>query len=258
MAKPLHALLAGRKQLTDKVDALTAETLKVFKGGQSRLESGPLKGIEKSYTPIAADGMKMESEKKNLLTTAVDRVNYTLDAFSELFDYIATRDLTNTTAFGDVEMEGQVILKHVPVDTLLEGQKILAKIRSMLHEIPTLDGSHDWQPSEKPHAWVRGPVVTYYKTKITKPLEMAPATKEHKAQIKEITDDVTQGSWFTKYHDGSMPSAQQEALLSECDKLITAFAEAQRKANMIDVTPMSVGEVILGRLRAKMVSKSGS
>ena len=252
MGKPLHTLLVVHDQLKERVAKMISETLKVFKGGQAKVESGPLKGIDKSYTPISEDGMKFEPVKKNLITTVPERLNFTFDAFEALFDHVATRDLTNTTAFADVEVDGTVILKHIPVDTLIEGQKLLTQIRELLKEIPTLDGSHDWKPSEKPGVWMLGPVVTYYRTKITKPLEMAPATKEHKAQIKEITEDVIQGSYFTKYYDGSMTSAAQEALLAECDKLIAAFKEAQKIANSVEVLNLKVGAVILGRLRAKL------
>jgi hypothetical protein len=252
MSKPLHAHLVLRRQIVDQTKLIGSETLKVFKGSGAKSESGPLKGIEKSYTPVADDGMKFESEKKNLITTAIDRLNYTFNQFEKLFDYTATRDLTNTKAFADVVIDGTSILTQVPVDTLYEGMKFLTEIRGILHEIPTLDGSYDWRPGEKPGTWVRGPVITYRREKFTKGIVLAPATEKFQANVKEVTDEKIVGQWSAMYYDGCMTSAMQEALLKECDKLIAAFNEAHQNANKAEVQTMNVGAAILNRLRNVM------
>ena len=253
--KSLVEHLGEHEEVTKQAKLMLAEALKTFKGGQAKMEQSQIRGIEKSYTPANDDGMRFEPEKRNIKSTVPEKINDVFVAFKTWLDYVASRDLTNTTAFADVEVDGEVILKHVPVDTLIEGQKILAQVRSLFDEIPTLDESHEWRPGEKPGVWVRGPIQTYYRSKITKPLTLAPATKEHKEQVKEITEDVIQGTWSTTYYDGSMTSAMQEILFRECDKLIIAFKAAQRRANMMELSPMSIGEVILGRLRDKMEGK---
>lgn len=198
----------------------------------------------------------IEPVTKEVVTTVPERLDYTFKMMERLFDFLVTRDKANTQAFANIEIDGNIIAADVPIDTIIEGQKILTKLRDdILRMLPTLDMSYKWE-KDRAGIWKRGPVETYRTEKQVRGVELAKATEKHPAQIERVSEDVAVGKFNAVYFSGLTTPKIMHELLEECEKLIRAFKEAQTKANEVEVTDIKIGSVILNRFREVVTKNS--
>src|SRR5438552_1744970 len=76
-------------------------------------------GFVKSYRKKDEDGEDYPAERKKVQMMADVMLARAASLLTELFDVSATRDWANCHAFADVEVDGQVLIKNVPVPYLL-------------------------------------------------------------------------------------------------------------------------------------------
>jgi hypothetical protein len=79
---------------------------------------------------------------------------------------------------------------------------------------------------------------------------MYEATKEHPAQVKEVTEDVTAGQWTTIKYSSALPVSRVNELLSKVEKLQKAVKFAREQANSQKVETQKVGEAVFNYLLA--------
>ena len=106
---------------------------------------GAMDGFEKTYNALREDDTRVfppESKKAEFSTKEVlDEVSSSL---SELFNITAARDWGNTTATGDITIDGNVLLAKVPAPYLLFLDKQLSDLLTFVSNIPELDPAIDW------------------------------------------------------------------------------------------------------------------
>lgn len=208
----------------------------------------PLAGISRTYQPRADDGEALPSESVRVQHTIEDINAQVVRTLTRLFDVTATKDFTNAVASADVVVDGDTLISNVPVPYLLFLEKQLTDLRTYVEALPTLDPADVWVTDDQPGVWRTAPVQTTRTRKVPKNHELAPATKEHPAQVQVFTEDVVIGDWTTIKRSGNLSEAAREGLVERVDKLQTAVKFAREQANSTDVVDHPVGDALLGYL----------
>src|SRR3712207_2999225 len=108
MAK-LNQVIAAEKDV--KSDTLK-KTSAIYHAIQ---KTEPLKGISRTYQPFRDDpSEQLPSETTRVQTRVSDSMDEFVQAMSNLFDLVATKDWANTEARADVVLDGRVLLSGVP------------------------------------------------------------------------------------------------------------------------------------------------
>ena len=234
-----YQLIVTEPEKRGAYNKIVAETQHVFKGAEM------FHGLEKRYEPKLENGEPLPGDSKKMVTTVKQRLAWTEAAVIGLLDFEATRDKTNLKAVADLEVDGVVLARDVPVTTLLSLDKRLKEIRAYYDAIPTLDLSKEWTSvSGTIDQFSHGPTVTYRSTKQTRGVILHEATKEHPAQVKEVTEEIQVGAWYTTNISGEIHPGEKAAFLGKIDKLIMAGKSARMKANELEVEPLQVGKAL--------------
>lgn len=209
-------------------------------------------GYSKTYQPKNDADDVLPPESKVCERIARDVLAEIAKQQTELFDVVATKDRGNTVARADVviddEGDGIVLLTGVPATTLLFFEKQLTDMRTIYGAIPTLDASEDWTYDVNSRLHRAEVVQTTRTRKVEIPLLIVPATVEHPAQAKTITEDRVVGLWSKRSLSGLLPRPEKEALLSRIDALIKAVKQARERANGQEIETIHVGSVLFGYL----------
>jgi hypothetical protein len=203
-----------------------------------------LAGISRSYKPKEEDGEQFPPESK--------RVNYSVDkafvdmeeTMTKLWDIVATQDYANCNAKADVSVDGEVILKNVPVTHLLFLEKQLTDIHTVIKKLPVLDPSEEWERSGQNDCWATKAYETAKTKKVPRNHVKYEATKEHPAQVEMYMEDIVAGYWTTVKLSGAITEARRNQLLHRVEQLQDAVKRAREKANETEVVDQSVGKPI--------------
>lgn len=235
----LNQLLAVEKN----VKAHAHETITL---AHQQLQKQPLlSGIQRSYTPIDDEGETLPSESAKVQLRTGDAVADVLDAISAYIDIVASKDTTNTTAFGQLTLPGGLAVHQLPVSTLLFLEKQLVDLHTFIKKIPVLDPSEDWEWSDQALCWVTTPVSTVRSKKIPRNHVIAEATDRHPAQVQVWQEDVKVGTWKTVKYSGAIPASQVRDMLNRLAMVTKVVKEAREAANMTAVTDVSIGDAML-------------
>jgi hypothetical protein len=242
----LHEVLAVEKTKSDAANHLLTETGAKF--GKEHFFSGHVKTLKMiADTPENEAMSKAAREERALPTTVYDTLEYMFALWAEAEDVIFQKNVTNTKALADVELNGLIIATDIPVDELLGLEVRLDKIRGVLKLMPTIDAARSWDKAldRGQNVWVTRDAQTTSKTEKTMiPVVLAEATKEHPAQVKESTKDIVVGTFEKRDWSGAVTAVQKANCLKRIDDLIAAVKAARMRANKTEVIPGSIGLTI--------------
>jgi uncharacterized FlaG/YvyC family protein len=144
----------------------------------------------------------------------------------------------NTRAKADIIMpDGAVLVANVPATALLELQKRITELQSLISTIPTLDPAKGFQPD--PDAGVgiyrARPVNKNRTAKVQEPLVLYPATPEHPAQTQLVTRDIAVGIIKEEEWSGLITPAQKAEMLDKVETIGKAIRSARSRANEAEV-----------------------
>jgi hypothetical protein len=207
-------------------------------------------GHSRRYEPRNEDpssplGEKLPEENKKVVARTEAVVKLTFERLVELFDLAATRDYGNCVAKADIEVDGRALMKDVPVTHLLFLEKRLDDLMTFVRKLPTLDATENWDFNAAQDLYATAPVQTARTKKIARALVLYEATKEHPAQVKEITEDVQAGTWSTIKYSSALPLQRRNEMLRRAEELSKAIKFAREKANSTEVTEQKVGRALL-------------
>ena len=250
MAK-MHELLAVEASVAGNLQRDIDETLKTF----GRPEA--FRKTTKAKVYFAEEDQKLNTTEVTEITTTVqDRLKWFSNHAVKFFDLVLQKDKTNQKASADLVVDGVTIATAVPATTLLMLESKLQEVRKVLDAAPTLPSTVRWSKDEAEGLWVTAdPVVTFTTKKVTKPVVLYEATKEHPAQVKEASEDVpvakiTQNTWA-----GLLTATEKATVLARLDTLLQAVKKARQRANTTDVEKANFGNEIFGYLFNGVVSK---
>lgn len=230
------AITAGKKTQAQK---------SITEAHQNLQKSGQLEGISRNYKPKDDEGEQFPAEKKQVQLKVKDGIRTVSASLTELFDVVATQDYANCHAKASVVVDGQVIVKDVPVTTLLFLEKQLVDIHTFVEKLPTLDPAESWTYNREVDHYASDPYQTTKTKKVLKNHVKAEATKEHPAQVETYSEDVVVGHWTTVKFNGSLPAKEKNELLDRVRKLQEAVKLAREEANGMEVELRKIGGSVL-------------
>ena len=135
-------------------------------------------------------------------------------------------------------IDGQIFAEKVPATFLLGMESRLARLREMYTKIPTLAPGTKWELDENLGKGIFAtahPEVKFITEKTLDFLEVAKATKEHPAQVREFTKDVQIGKRTTTRWSGMISPVLKSEMLERLDTLRNAVKQARQRANAVEV-----------------------
>lgn len=188
------------------------------------------------------------AERHDMTTTVHEKLKYMLDDFvAPYLDVMYQKEASNQFANGTLEFGGQTL--SLPATFLLGLANRLRQLRDVIHTIPTLQPGVEWveDPAHSfaPHVVKNKVPQESNKTrKVLVPFELAPATKEHKAQVKELSEDRVVGKYKLVVWSSMYSPKQRSDMLARLDSLIEEVDKARQRANDIDAVNNKVGDAI--------------
>lgn len=191
-----------------------------------------------TFAPSEEGAPTVREEQLDLQSTIVHELGWIAGIWAKALDAAYQIAEANTAARADVVLEnGTVLLSNVPATALLELEKRAEEIRELVAAVPTLDPAKGFQPDE-----ARGKSIyraREHETTRTKKTQQAlvlyEATKEHPAQVKEISIDVPVGKIKTQEWSGLITPAQKADMLDRAEQVKRAVKQARSRANATEI-----------------------
>ncbi|WP_049570367.1 hypothetical protein [Streptomyces sp. SBT349] len=207
-----------------------------------------LAGISRTYQPKDEEGEQLPPESTRVQVKAEDVLRETAKTLTRLFDVTATKDWANRTACADITVDGETLLREVPVSYLLFLEKQLGELGGFLRRLPVLDAAESWSQDPSTDWWKTEAVRTVRTRKVPRNHVKAEATENHPAQVEVYYEDIPVGYWTTVKFSGALPARRVNELLERLEKLQQAVKFAREEANGAEVTDRRVGEAVFGYL----------
>lgn len=215
-------------------------------------------GFTRTYVPDAvSDGdtpEELPGETKIVELTAEQQVLDMAGALERRLDLQYTMDVADTTAFADVRVPDghggeRVLVRRVPVTTLLVLYKVLEDVRTFLRKLPVQDPSKEWHPDENTAGVSMTNVIETIRTKKTpKVIEKSKATDKHPAQVEVYWPDERAGVWQRVERTGALSPRRYGELLQRVDVLLDAVKIAREEANRVTAPDQRLAAQLLGYL----------
>jgi hypothetical protein len=238
----LNQILAIEKGVKNAQNQAITEVYKIIQ------KPALFAGIARNYRPKDEDGDKLPSESTLVQQRAQNLLKDLVVSWTKLLDITLTKDTANTTALADIVVDGKVIAAKVPVPTLLNLEKQLVDIHTVIAKLPILDPSEEWTKDAVTNSWSSKAAETTKTKKVPKPFIKAPATQQHPAQVEVVHEDVLQGTWTTIKFSGAMPQATIANMLAKVEELQVAVKFARESANLVEAPRHFIGEAIFGHI----------
>lgn len=232
----INALVTGRKGEAEKV---VGDIYKVLQKPEL------FTGRQRVYRPHDdVNGEKLPSETQKIQQRCDLLIEQAKAKWIELWDLTFTQDAANQQARANVEVDGQSVLKDVPVTSLLFLEKQVNDLETFVSKMPTPDSSEDWTHDANVGLLKSKPAESVRTRKEPSHYEKSPATKEHPAQVEFFHKDVPVGTWTSTMFSSAMPADRKSAIMARVKKLKDAIKLAREQANMIDATPIKAGDQV--------------
>jgi len=235
----LHEILAIEQEYKSNAERVRNQSIETFRSKQKHFT-----GMRRTFRPFAVDeekgeesGERLEAET-HLVTTVPEELEQMLKIASKAIDLGYKIDEANTKAKADIVIDDEVIAKDVPATFLLQLEKRLREIRTVLKEIPCFDPVRIWnldQGADKKHVLRAEPVTTIRKQRTKKYNVMYNATKEHPAQVDIVEIEEPVGEIQSYEWTGMVSPGKKTALLEQLEKLLSAVKTARSRANIVEV-----------------------
>jgi hypothetical protein len=235
----LHEVIAIEKGIRNRNQAKIDELYKVVQ------KEDLFTGYTRVYTPRNEGDETFDTEVKTVQTFASAITSAFREFETEIIDIEAKKNVANTLAKADIEVNGKILALDVPVTTLLFLEKQVSHIKAMIEKIPVLDPSKEWKADLNSPLHIAALVTTYKQKKIQKSLVLAQATDKFPAQAQLITEDETVGQWSKLETSGAMTANRKMDLWKRTNALLDAVKQARERANSTEVASVNLGESLL-------------
>jgi hypothetical protein len=211
-------------------------------------KSALFNGFSRTYNPRQEDGIQYPPEQNKVQQNAKQIVQQVKEQLGELFNVVATKDFGNAEARADVIIEGEEkpLLTGVPVPHILYLEKKLIDLRTFIRKLPRLDPAKNWTYDGNSGMYRTAEEEQIKTRKVTKPLVMYEATKEHPAQTQPVTIDEPEGIWKRIDMSTAYPQDEIVAMEKRLGQVEKALKFAREKANSIEVEKKKTGDIVLG------------
>jgi hypothetical protein len=240
----LHQLLSCEGDLAQQSrNILDVECLNTFTKKEDLFD-----GVLKNYVSFDQNGEQIPLEKKELVTTVAEKLDYAKDAMIKAIDATISKEETNAsgTAKAPLVLDDGTEFGTLSATSLIALEKYLVRIREVYKRIPTVDPARSWtKDATQARAIYVAPVETKFRSVekldvITK----AAATDKFPAQTELVKNVVQVGKYETTYSTGRLQPIEKSNLLTKIDTLIQAVKQARQQANQAQVVNVKLGDKI--------------
>lgn len=232
MAK-LHEILAVEGDLAGTAKKIMDEARGTFGGKPDHFLAAT-----QTDTYFAEEQANLNTASaKAMVTTVDDKLDYIAPVIGRYYDAYFTKEATNQVAVADIMVGGKALWSGVPATVLLGMESKLKELRSVYEAIPTLAPGVFWEADAAAGRGVyraRDSETRFINKRTLTPIELSPATKEHKAQVQAVEVDVPVARREITHQSGMLSPAEKSDLLERIDVLIRAVKVARQKANACD------------------------
>lgn len=244
----LHELLAVEADVRGEYNRVLEETKNTF-----HKKPNLFSGMHRSLTMFDQDRKQEEpagEQHQKLEDTVPSKLEYTLKSVSRKIDHYLQKELTNQAAVADLTVDGFIFGGEnkgsaLPGTFLLGMETLLKEVREIIEAAPTLAPGIRWEPAPDQGDHVYRASHDEESLRTEKQLrwkEIAPATKEHKAQVETWKDDVPVGRYKLEKFSGMISSAQKSRLLARVDSLMQEVKKARQRSNMTECVSRKIGD----------------
>lgn len=241
----LHQLLAVETDRKNQANLILAEAVTTFSKKADHFD-----GIIKSYQVKLEGSIEIPAEIKEVVTTVKEKVAYAAEKITKGIDAQLSKEETNNggCAKAIVSIGSEDI--ELSATSLLALEKNLEKIRELYKEIPTLDPARVWDLDSKSgrNIYRTSPEIKFRTEKKQVALTLAPATKEHPAQVQLVSEDKQVGQYETIYTSGRITPRQKADLIERIESLLDKVKRARAKANQAEVIDVKIGKKIFDHI----------
>lgn len=239
-----HELLAVEETIVSQAEKMLAETSEKF-AKHSEFFTGHVRTLARLKDSVEDKAMEAAARKsKNLPTSVPLTLSYIYPFMQNALNLKLSKHMTNQVAKADIELDGKIVAAAVPVDFLLDLEKMIPRWRAMYAAMPTLDPSRQWS-KEADGVFKSEAPQTSQTEKIMYPVVMAEATDKHPAQVKEATKDIVVGTFSQTDLSGAATTQQKADVLALCDRLLAAVKQARMRANSTEAVVGTAGTSII-------------
>ncbi len=238
MVTHLSQVVAVEKDTKEKAAQALAQAQRTF--GNASVFAG----IARSYTPKHDDGEKLPPESTRVRFKVRDVLGDVQARLADLFDVVATKDITNCSARVDLTI-GDIAIKGVPTPTLLFLEKQLAELANFVKGIPVLDPAEDWHYDAGQDCYATPPAETIRTKKDKHFQQLFAGNEHHPPQFVALDEDIPQGTWQTIKYSGALPQKDVNAILSRIEQAQKAVKFAREEANRTVAQSQDVGKALL-------------
>lgn len=207
----------------------------------------PLHGLTRTYTPRDEEGEQLPDEGVQVQINATDVLDTVATELAQMFDVVATKEEANTEARADVVVDGQVLLRRVPVTTLLFLEKQLVNLRTFFGRLPQLDPRTRWEYDTNAGLYRSEEQHTTRTKKVPRNhVKWAPPDPSYKqpAQVEMYYEDTVVGDWTKTEFSGALPADRVGELVDRVEALLHAVQYAREQANSAEISDVEIGEAV--------------
>lgn len=201
-------------------------------------------GMEKTYAPFSENEENLPPENKRVQAAVDDLFKEFSKVTTHWLDVMASKDASNQRAKADLVVDGEVLVKDVPVLALLGLETELEHIKAVASATPTLPLDEEWLKNEATDQYFTKPIQTQRKKKVMKVLVHFEPTKEHPGKSESYGEDLPVGTWTVKRISTAWPARRKQELLERITKLLHAVKKARERANSLEATEMALGAAV--------------
>lgn len=208
-------------------------------------KDGLFDGLEKNYQPKDEDGDKLPSESKLVQQRAKILIKQVQKVMADMLNIAASVDYGNCEARADIVVNDNILCSNVPVYTLLLLDKQLLNLKNFISAAPVLSPSSEWTHDENSDLYMSNIQESTRTTKITRPVQVVPPTKEHPAIVKDVSEDIIAGFWKKRDLSGRLSQKEKDELLERVNNLRNAVISARELANTTKVSKNDLGDKLM-------------
>jgi hypothetical protein len=211
-------------------------------------------GFRKTYSPLDEEnGERFPDEGEVLQHNVEDVLAELIPAMARAIDVQTMIDATNGQTLADLVIDRgaveNLVIRNIPVTTLIWLEKKLAELKVIVAAAPELNPTKTWIFDEHEGVYVTPARLSIKTRKVPKALVMYPATDRHPAQVQAYNEDETIGHWSTTDMSGAMPSTRKRVLLDRIAVITEGVKTARETANAnAQVVEMEYGRELLEEL----------
>ena len=241
----LHELLAVAGSLATQSLKVLTDRGKTFESKRHLFESKLVQfdsSVEGIPSTIEAQSDIQSTVAKELEWISA-HVSKSLDANLQIAD-------ANTKAKADIVMEdGTVLAAGVPATALLELEKSITQIHTLVSAIPTLDPAKGFDLDPATNTYRARPITKNRTKKDKVVIVKYEATKEHPAQTELIDKDVPIGSISEQEWSGLITPSHKAELIANVESVGRAIRQARSRANEQEIDKSKkIGQALLNKI----------